>query len=164
MKLIAILLGIFTTAFAACVYLYLAHICITEHIGRIPNRSGFDFEISETDCDTLAKDAAISIFASKVGQTRRTLLFKYDPAGVNPYPAITSIDRHSIQVTVPRVSEVIFQRNDLEGLSVTYDIGAIDYPTKESPKPGTIDRFEWISQGRPSRIERSEIGTRLNRL
>ena len=33
--------------------------CITETRGRISGVSGFDFEISETDCDTLAKDAAI---------------------------------------------------------------------------------------------------------
>ncbi|HXD14693.1 MAG TPA: hypothetical protein VNU65_10990 [Xanthobacteraceae bacterium] len=129
-RLIAVLLGVCATALAACACFFLASICITNRHEKISNLLGFDFEISKAECDTLAKDASISIFASKVGQARRTLLFKYGPAGVNPYPVITSVDQHTIQVTVPRVSDVVFQGNNLEGLSVKYDIGVIEYPTK----------------------------------
>jgi hypothetical protein len=72
--------------------------CITETRKRLPNVSGFDFEISETDCSTLGEDASISVFASKSGQTGKTLLFKYGPAGIDPISVITSVDEHTVQI------------------------------------------------------------------
>jgi hypothetical protein len=117
--------------------------CITEVHKKISNISGFDFEISETDCSTLGEGASISIFASISGQTKRTLLFKYGPVGTNfkygptgvdLMPAITSVDRNTVQISVPRVSDVVFRKDKLEGLTINYDIGAIDYPVKDAEK------------------------------
>jgi hypothetical protein len=118
------------------VYFFLASVglvptfrtCITETRETVRNVSGFDFEISETDCSTLGEDASISVFASRSGQIRKTLMFKYGPAGVNPMPAITSIDPHTVQISVPRISDLIMQRSNLEGLSINYNIGIKDYP------------------------------------
>src|SRR5260221_2920826 len=103
--------------------------CITETYKKIPRLSGFDFEISETDCSTLGEDASISIFASKTGQTGKTLLFNYGPAGVDPMPVITALDQHTVQISVPRISDLIFRRDNWEGLTIHYSIGVIDYPT-----------------------------------
>jgi hypothetical protein len=121
----------------SAVYLFLAAIglapgsdyCLTETLGKISDRSGVDFEISETDCDTLAKDASVSVFASKHGRTREVLLFKYDPGGVEPIPVITSVGQHAVEISVRSISSVFFRRNYWDGLSVHYDIGSIDFPS-----------------------------------
>ncbi len=108
----------------------LLHICITENRGAFRNISGADFEISETSCSTLGEDSSVSVFASRPAQNRKALLFKYGPAGQNPFPVIRSIDQHTVQISVPRLSDVIFQSERWDDLSVIYDIGNIDYPAR----------------------------------
>ena len=102
--------------------------CLTETRGKISGLLGYDFEISETDCSTLSKDASISVFASKAGRTNKVLLFKYDPAGVDELPMLASVDQRTIQISVPRISIVMFGRDNWEDVSVIYSIGVIDYP------------------------------------
>jgi hypothetical protein len=128
----------------AAVYIFLAsvglaptpHTCVTENLETVHNVAGFDFEISETDCSTLGEDSSISVFAFKPGQTGKTLLFKYGPAGVNPMPVITSVDPHTVQISVPRISDLILRRDSWEGLSINYNIGIIDYPSSSPQKNG----------------------------
>jgi hypothetical protein len=103
--------------------------CITEIHKKIINPLGFDFEISETDCDLLAKDAAVTVFASRTGRNESTPLFKYDPVGPNSSPEITAINRNLILITIPRVSSIFFRKYDWGDVSVRYKIGVIDYPT-----------------------------------
>jgi hypothetical protein len=125
---IAVPLGVFYLLLAAVGLAPTPYTCITEMHGKVSDVAGFDFEVSETDCDTLAKDASISVFASKAGQAHKTLLFKYGPAGGDPFPLITPIDQHSVQISVPWISDVIFRRDGLKDLSVVYKIGVIEYP------------------------------------
>ena len=106
------------------------HTCITETHKKISDLSGFDFEVSETDCSTLGEDASISVFASKPGQTKKMLLFKYGPASAEPMPVITSVGQHAVEISVSRISDLIFRRDDWEGLTVNYNIGIIDYPPR----------------------------------
>jgi hypothetical protein len=128
------IVGFIATATVGYVYLVpvglvrAPHTCITETRTKLLNVSGFDFEISETDCSTLGEDASISVFASKSGQPGKTLLFKYGPAGTDPVAVITSVDEHTVQISVKRISDVVFQKDSWEGLSVNYNIGFIDYP------------------------------------
>jgi hypothetical protein len=103
--------------------------CLSETLGKISHLSSIDIEIDYTNCDALAKDESIRVFASKHGRTRKVLLFKYDPGGDEP-PVITSLDPHAIEISVPRVSQVFFRREDWDGLSVHYKIGIIDYPVR----------------------------------
>jgi hypothetical protein len=112
------------------------HTCITEIHKRFFDVSGFDFEISETDCSTLGEDASISVFASKSGQTKKTLLLKYGPAGVDPLPVITSVDQHTVQISVSRISDLLFHLDNWEGLSVNYNIGVVDYPARGAEEHG----------------------------
>src|SRR5437870_5556751 len=72
--------------FGGAFLLYLGGACMTEVLNRISDLGGLDFEISETDCDTFAKDASISVLVSQSGRTKKSLLFKYDPSGVAPLP------------------------------------------------------------------------------
>jgi hypothetical protein len=102
--------------------------CTTEVRERFADVSGFSFEISETDCDTLAKDASISVFASRTGGVEKTLLLKYGPAGVDDLPTITSTDQHAVLISIKKISDLIFHRTRLKELSVVYKIDIIEYP------------------------------------
>ena len=62
--------GILTVSGAGYVFLRLAGIidpgaCITERMKTVPNLSGAKVEIIYTNCDTLAKDEAVSIYFSR---------------------------------------------------------------------------------------------------
>jgi hypothetical protein len=128
-------LAIGVSAVAAVVFLLLFAVglwspysCTTTVHQRIAGLSGFDFEISETDCDVLAKDAAKSVFISKAGQTKKTLLFKYVPPGFDAIPTIISLDEHTIQISIRRVPAIFCRRDKWETLTVKYEIGVVDYP------------------------------------
>jgi hypothetical protein len=129
-------LAIWATVVLVPTYLYLvmlgldptANFCITEVRGRISGVSGFDFEIIETNCDTLAKDVSISVFASRPGRPKKVLLFEFDPAYDDLMPVITLVDQHTVRISIPRISSLILRREKLKGLTVIYQIGVIDYP------------------------------------
>ena len=106
--------------------------CITVTRGRIFGISGFDFEINETDCDTLAKTATISVFASRPGQTRKVLLFKFFPAYIDPLPVITAIDQDTVQISISEISSPFLRKDKLKDLSVIYKIDVIDYPDNDA--------------------------------
>ena len=133
-------LAIGVAAVAAVVFLLLFAVglwspysCTTTVHQSIAGLSGFDFEISETDCDVLAKDAATSVFISKAGQTKKTLLFKYVPPGFDAIPTITSVDEHTIQISIRRVPTIFCRRDKWETLTVKYDIGVVDYSGRDGP-------------------------------
>jgi hypothetical protein len=107
--------------------------CLTMTHDKISGLLGYDFEIGETDCSTLGEDASISVLVSKAGQTKEALLFKYDPAGVT-LPIITPLNDHTIKISVPRISIVMFRRDSWENLSVVYSIGSIDHPNPDIEK------------------------------
>ena len=106
--------------------------CITEERARTSGLSGFDFEISETAC---FHDLGVSVFASRAGERKKTLLFKYTPFYVGPYPTITPIGEHMVQISVSRVSSIFCRRDGWEGLTVKYDVGLVEYPGIEAPPP-----------------------------
>jgi hypothetical protein len=100
-------------------------VCRTEVQGRLAGPSGYDFEISETSCFF---DPAVNVFVSKAGEKKKTLLFKYFPLHIGPYPTITSIGEHAVQISVLRVSSIFCRRDKWDALTVKYDIGIVDYP------------------------------------
>jgi hypothetical protein len=102
--------------------------CITEIRGKASAVAGFDFEVSETNCDEIGKEDWISVFVSRPGRPQKTLLFQYDPPDVDPLPVITSIGPNSVQISVPWNAEVLFHRDGLKGLSVVYRVGGTEYP------------------------------------
>jgi len=108
--------------------------CITEMRGKVSAVAGFDFEISETNCDEIEKEDWISVFVSRPGRPHKTLLFQYDPPDVDPFPVIVPIGVHSVQISVPWNAEVLFHRSGLQGLSVFYKVGGIEYPSVDPIK------------------------------
>jgi hypothetical protein len=105
-------------------------VCRTEVQGRLAGLSGFDFEISETSCFF---DPAVSVFVSKAGEKQKTLLFKYTPIYVGPYPTVTSIDEHAVQISVSPVSSIFCRKDKWETLTVKYGIGVVDYSSRDGP-------------------------------
>src|SRR5260370_25941859 len=71
---------------------------------KVAGLSGLDFEISEMGCDLLVKDTTTSVFISKTGGTKKTLLFKYFPPGFDAIPTISLLDEHTIQISIWRTS------------------------------------------------------------
>ena len=115
--------------------------CISETKGIITDLSGATFEIIYTNCDTLAKDEAISVFISQSAvsrdswfakwRSRRSLVFRYDPGRPdNPLPRITNPSRSTILISVPEVSSIIYQNQRWQDMSIEYAIGKVDYPKK----------------------------------
>ena len=115
-------------------------VCVTEDKGTMPNVAGMEFKIVYENCDTLAKEEEVRVYVSRAAENgdwfftrwlnRRTLLFSYDPGGVNdvPLPSIHTSGAKRILISIPRVSEVLFQSRKWRDVSVDYDIGHIEYP------------------------------------
>jgi hypothetical protein len=128
-------LAVGVTAVAAVMFLLLAAVglwspyaCTTTVHQRIAGLSGFDFEISETDCDVLAKDAATSVFVSEAGQKKKTLLFKCVPPGYDAIPSITPVDEHTVQISIWRVPQILCRKDRWQTLAIRYVIGVVEYP------------------------------------
>jgi hypothetical protein len=114
-------------------------VCRTEERLKIDDPTGFRFEVEYKNCDTLAKDEAISVYATKVAskgvsvfsrwRNQRTLLFRYDPGRWdNPLPSITHPSPSTILISIPKVSSIGYQNHEWEKMSVKYEIGRVVYP------------------------------------
>ena len=122
--------------------------CFTEPRGKITNLSGYDFEISYTDCDygMGAGDYYTSVFASRVGQSKKTLLFKYD-SGPNDLPSITAVSPLAIEISIPQIDALYSARTHLDDLSILYKIGVIGHVTNDRLEQVIPDKMK--ATGRP---------------
>lgn len=113
--------------------------CEEEEVASVRDLSGLAFRITYTNCDTFAKEEAISVYVSETQSKegdwiaraihRNALLFRYDPSGLDKtLPSITKLSKDHILIFVPEVSSVIFQRRIWQKVSVDYQIGRTDYP------------------------------------
>jgi len=113
--------------------------CITDTIQEIANLSGYDFKVTETSCSTIAKTGFVSVYISRAHRNKPILLFKYDPAGVVPYPSITVSDMRHVTITIPIVSEVILERYEWRSVSgtvsVDYHIEHVMFPVADVSAP-----------------------------
>ena len=101
----------------------------TETREKIVNLSGFNFEIIETIPGGIAKMDWISIFASKVGENRKTLLFEYDPwSYYDLLPTIRVSSNYNITISIQAISSIRVQHFKWQYGSVDYEIGHIDFP------------------------------------
>jgi hypothetical protein len=113
--------------------------CETEELSKIEEPSGLTFEFEDTTCNTFGSDEQIRVYARKTTPkgTRafldwrhpRTLLFRYDPGSSDDsLPSITRPSQSSILISIPRVSSIVYQNREWEGMSINYDVGRVDYP------------------------------------
>jgi hypothetical protein len=109
------------------------HACITESKQKISDLSGLDFEISETDCDTLAKDASMSVVVAKHGDREKTLLFKFMPVYGVPLPNIAvDAQRSTILISVPEIEDIFSRQKRWRDLAIKDDIGTVHYPSSDA--------------------------------
>jgi hypothetical protein len=108
---------------AATELLWGPYTCITIVQQKMRDVSGYDFESSKTiNCDV-----AINVLAAKVGQPKKTLIFKFSPPVQDAIPTITSIDHNSVQISILRVPFIFCRKDKWEALTVKYNIGVMDY-------------------------------------
>jgi hypothetical protein len=113
--------------------------CGSEKTLKVEELTGFRFEMTYLSCDTLAKDEAIRVYAETTAsdgtwflskwRNRRTLLFRYDPAGDgSPLPSITRPSQSTILISIPHVSSIQSQNRKWANMSINYQIGRVDFP------------------------------------
>lgn len=108
--------------------------CTTEVKRQIHLPSGVNFEISETDCDLLAKDVGMSVLASEKGDWRQTLLFKFTPIDETELPDIKVDAQHAtILISIDAIGDVFSHLDHWRGMAIKYDIGHIYYPSPNDP-------------------------------
>lgn len=96
---------------------------------RLAGLNGFDFEVSQLNCDTLAKDTSMNVFISQPGHNTKVLIFKYIPSGFpGDLPVITSPTRHSFEISVNRVADIFCYSREWNNLSFVYHIRLVEFP------------------------------------
>jgi hypothetical protein len=116
---------------AACeitIYLLRGPACFTELRKEIIDLAGFDFEIKDTYCSTIAHTATMSVYGAKKGERRQTLLFKYDPIYSVDLPTINISERDRLVISVPQVSSLFERRYRWQGMQIEYRIGQVTHP------------------------------------
>lgn len=102
--------------------------CLSEQWENVPNVAGLRFEVEYKNCDTLAKDEAVSVYVVETQQDAsdkngRSLVFRYDPGGIhNQLPKITASGSHKVLISVPEVSSVTVQRRNWRDVAIDYNI------------------------------------------
>jgi hypothetical protein len=101
--------------------------CITE-VRATSVVSGLNFEVSETDC---WHNPETSVFVSKSGENRKTLLFAYASRLV---PTITPVDERTVRIGLGDIDHVFCRTVRWDDLTIEYDIGAVR-SSKGHPDP-----------------------------
>jgi hypothetical protein len=128
---VAAVLGFLFVLLETARQVVISRACLTDMVAKIPGVSGFDFEVSETDC---WHSPAVSVFVSMPGGSKKTRLFQYH-RGTNPVPIITSIDEHTVQISLSNAGSISCRREKWGALTIKYDIGAVKYPSVHAHPP-----------------------------
>jgi hypothetical protein len=112
--------------------------CISEEMKTMADLSDAKVEIVYTNCDTLVKDEAVSVYFSRAAvkeeswfakwSNHRSLVFRYDSGRPSGPPAIESPGKDRILISIPEVSSVFLRCQKWRNVSIDYNIGHIDYP------------------------------------
>jgi hypothetical protein len=118
-----IFLGL-TPAVGSC-----APACLSTPLAQIHDPAGITFAVTRTDCDTLAKDSAISVTAIRDGERDPALLLKYDP-WADEAPQVSVDERGIITIHVSRASSILEQHSMWGKFKVRVVIDKIAYPDR----------------------------------
>jgi hypothetical protein len=112
--------------------------CGDEETLKVQELGSFRFEVTYLSCDTLAKDEAVRVYGElneKGNQIfarwklKRTLLLRYDPSGKeSSLPSISQPSATTILIAVPKVSSIVYQRNNFANMKVEYRFEQMDSP------------------------------------
>src|SRR5580698_5661965 len=101
--------------------------CVSASLAQIHDPAGVTFAITRTDCDTLAKDSAISVTASRAGEKGTALLLKYDP-WENEVPQVHVGDGNIIFIHLSRASSILEKHPAWGPFKVSIVVDKLAYP------------------------------------
>jgi len=101
--------------------------CIVEQRKIVKNLHRIDFEITETNCDLLAKDDMMRVLVSRAGDQHKISILEFDPLNWAPLPDFSVSDNGEITVRVEFVGEIVHQESEWNGRPIHYQIGRIEY-------------------------------------
>jgi hypothetical protein len=115
-------------------------VCIDDPPAEFINVAGGDFEIIQSDCDSLAKEEFVNVYVRPARANRNFLqslfdkknrVFSYDPGTAeNPLPTITSPAPGHVLISVRALSSVILQETHWHGLEIQYDLRNVGGPDR----------------------------------
>lgn len=100
--------------------------CLSTPLAQTHDPAGITFAVTRTDCDTFAKDSAISVTALRDSERDSVLLLKYDP-WADEVPQV-SVKSGVITIHVMRVSSIYKQQRAWGSFEVRVVIDEIAYP------------------------------------
>jgi hypothetical protein len=100
--------------------------CLSTPLVKTHDPAGITFAVTRTDCDTFAKDSAISVTALRDGERDSALLLKYDP-WADEVPQV-SVRSGVITIHLTRASSIYKQQSTWGSFKVSVVIGEIAYP------------------------------------
>lgn len=117
--------------------------CFTEVRDNVATPTGYNFGITYTDCDygMGAGEYYTSVFAKRVGQAEKTLVFRYN-SDPNDVPHIVGVGPHAVEISVPQINDLYSTRTHLDDLSILYKIGTIGYVTDDQIEQTILDKMK----------------------
>lgn len=101
--------------------------CLSTPLAQFHDPAGITFIVTRTDCDTLAKDSAVSVSAIRDGADGLGLLLKYDPWG-DEVPQVRVAGDGTILVHLSRASSILEQHQSWDAFKVRVAIDQLAYP------------------------------------
>jgi hypothetical protein len=113
--------------------------CQTQTLQTIPSLAGARFTITHTKCRDYTHKEFVSVYVQRFVApdapfydhwfNPQTLIFRYHPeTWASPLPSLSQTGNHTVQIAVPRVSQVDHQRAQWLYLKIQYNIGHVDHP------------------------------------
>ncbi len=112
--------------------------CLTEQLEAIPDIHGVRFEVVYENCDTLAKEERVFVYASEAGAPMEswfdhwfhhtTPILVYDPGYPAEKPSIEVSGGNTIHISIDRVSSINCQTHQWRDLHIDYRFARVDYP------------------------------------
>jgi len=116
---------------------------MTEDLKTIPSLAGVRFEVTYTNCDVIAKEDSVTVYASKAVAGGEPLfarwsnpkvpIFVYVP-GRSETPSIEASGESTVLISIPNVSSIYSQSSQWRNVRINYHIGHIFYPGGSAPQ------------------------------
>jgi hypothetical protein len=103
--------------------------CLSTPLAEIHGSPGITFKVTRTDCDTLAKDSAVSVIATRDGDKTSALLAKYDPWG-DELPQVHIEEGGTIFIHLAKASSILEQHQTWGSFKVKLEIDQLAYSSR----------------------------------
>jgi hypothetical protein len=103
--------------------------CLSTPLAEIHDPAGVTFKVIRTDCDTLAKDSAVSVIATRDGSTKSALLLKYDPWG-DQVPQVHIAAPGTVFIHLDSASSIVEQHQVWDSFQVKVAIDRLAYSNR----------------------------------